>query len=152
MESDVGDVIWRAVNTGGKEGVCYNDANGMNHGLIYRLLMRWLVCSLGLWIAAALLGDRIDYNGRWQVIVIAGLILAAVNSIIRPIVVLLSLPAILFSLGLFMVVINGFMVFIVSKLYAPLHVDNFWWAILAGMIIGLVNYLVTTILESRENT
>ena len=122
----------------------------MNHGPLYRFLVRWIVCSLGLWIAAGLLGSHITYDSRLQVIIIAGLVLGLVNVIIRPIVVILSLPAILFSLGLFMIVINGFMVFLVSKLYTPLHVTNFWAAILAGMIIGLVNYLVTAILENRE--
>ncbi len=122
----------------------------MNHGLLYRFLVRWLVCSLGLWIAAGLFGHWVSYNSDLGVIVTAGLILALINSILRPIVVILSLPAILFSLGLFMVVINGFMVFLVSKLYAPLEITNFWVAILAGMIIGLVNYLVTAILENRE--
>lgn len=121
----------------------------MNHGLLYRFLVRWLVCSLGLWIAAGLLGSHITYSNKLSVI-IAGLVLAIINAIIRPAVVILSLPAILFSLGLFMIVINGFMVFLASKLYTPLHITNFWAAILAGMIIGLVNYLVTAILESRE--
>jgi putative membrane protein len=122
----------------------------MNHGLLYRFLVRWLVCSLGLWIAAGLLGSHLTYNNKFYVIIIAGLVLAVINAIIRPVVVILSLPAILFSLGLFMIVINGFMVFLVGKLYTPLHITNFWAAILAGMIIGLVNYLVTAILESRE--
>ena len=122
----------------------------MNHGLLYRFLVRWLICSLGLFIAAGLLGSHITYNSKLHVILIAGLVLAIINAVIRPIVVILSLPAILFSLGLFMIVINGFMVFLVSKLYTQLHVTNFWAAILAGMIIGLVNYLVTAILEKRE--
>jgi putative membrane protein len=121
----------------------------MNHGLIYRFLVRWLVCSLGLWIAAGLLGSNIDYETGGQII-IAGLILALINSIIRPFVVILSLPAILFTLGLFMIIINGFTVFLVSVFYDPLHISSFWVAILAGMIIGLVNYLVTAILENRE--
>jgi putative membrane protein len=122
----------------------------MNHGLLYRFLVRWLVCSLGLWIAAGLLGGAIDYNSDAKVIIVAGLILALVNSVIRPLVVILSLPAILFSLGLFMIIINGFMVFLVGWVYHPLEISNFWWAVLAGMIIGLVNYLVTAILENRE--
>jgi putative membrane protein len=121
----------------------------MNHGLIYRFLVRWLVCGLGLWIAAGLLGSNIDYETGGQII-IAGLILALINSIIRPFVVILSLPAILFTLGLFMIIINGFTVFLVSVFYDPLHISSFWVAILAGMIIGLVNYLVTAILENRE--
>lgn len=114
-----------------------------------RLFIRWFVCSLGLWVAAGLLSDRITYGGNLVVIIIAGLILAIVNAIIKPIVIILSLPAILFSLGLFMIVINGLMVMLVSKLYTPLEVTNFGAALLAGMVIGLVNYLVTAILEER---
>ncbi len=112
-----------------------------------RFLVRWFVCSLGLWIASGLLGDRITYGSQLGVIIVAGFILAIVNVIIKPVVVILSLPAILFSLGLFMIVINGLMVLIVSKLYTSLHVTNFGAAMLAGMVIGLVNYLVSTILE-----
>lgn len=114
-----------------------------------RFLIRWIVCSLGLWIAAALLGGRVSYESRLGVVIIAGLILALVNAVIKPIVIILSLPAILFSLGLFMIVINGLMVLLVSKLYSPLHVTNFGAAMLAGVVIGLVNYLVTAILEER---
>lgn len=115
-----------------------------------RFLLRWFVSSLGLWVAAGLLGERITYDSRLGVIVVAGLILAIVNTIIKPIVVILSLPAILFSLGLFMIVINGLMVLLVSKLYPDLYVSGFGVAILAGMVIGLVNYLVSTILEDRS--
>lgn len=116
------------------------------HNSFVRFLVRWLVCSLGIWIAAALLGNNLTYNNGWA-IVFSGLVLAIINSIIKPIVVILSLPAVLITLGLFMIVINGFTVFLASKLYTPLHVTNFGAAILAGMIIGLVNYLVTTIIE-----
>jgi putative membrane protein len=122
----------------------------MNHGFLYRFLVRWLVCALGLWIAAGLLGHRIQYGDSLGVIIIAGLILAIVNAIVRPIIVIFSLPAILFTLGIFMLIINGFMVVVVSWLYPSLQITSFWAAILAGVIIGLVNYLVTAILEMRK--
>jgi putative membrane protein len=118
--------------------------------LINRFLLKWLACSLGLWIAAGLLGGSIDYDSKVRVIVISGLVLALINMVIKPIVVLLSLPALLITLGLFMVVINGLMVLIASKLYGPLHVTNLWAAMLAGMVIGLVNYLLVTILEEQK--
>lgn len=114
-----------------------------------RFLIRWFVSGLGLWIAAGLLEGRITYASGLGVIVVAGFILAVVNTIIKPIVIILSLPAILFSLGLFMIVINGFMVLLVSKLYPQLYVRNFGAAMLAGICIGLVNYLVSTILEEQ---
>lgn len=118
---------------------------------IKSFLLRWFVSSLGLWIAAGLLGDSIDYDNKIRVIVISGLVLALINTIIKPIIVFLSLPAILITLGLFMIVINGATVAIAAKLYGPLHVTNFGAAILAGMIIGLVNYLVVTIIEDRKS-
>ena len=125
----------------------------MDKGFIYRFLVRWFVCGLGLWIAAGLLSKSVEFNttgSKLWVVVISGLILAAINSIIKPLAVLLSLPAILLTLGLFMVVINGFSVLLASWLYQPLHIQNFWAAMLAGVIIGMVNYLVTAVLESQD--
>ncbi len=118
----------------------------MNSSAI-RFLIRWGVCALGLWISAGLLGDKISYQNKLSVVIIAGLVLAIVNMVIKPVIVMLSLPALLFTLGLFMVVINGLMVVLVSKIYGSLEIANFWSAIFAGMIIGLVNYLVTAIVE-----
>lgn len=122
----------------------------MKRGPLARFILRWFVCGLGLWIAAGLLGQRVNYDERFGVIVIAGFLLAVVNVFIKPIVVILSLPAILFSLGLFMLVINGLMVLLVSWMYKPLHINTFGSAMLTGLVIGLVNYLLTTILENKE--
>lgn len=124
-----------------------NSINTRNKSFIYRFVFRWLVSSLGLWVAAGLLGSSIDYQSKFRVILIGGLVLTIVNTIVKPIVVFLSLPALLISLGLFMIVINGLMVMLASKLYDSLHVTNFWAAMLAGMVIGLVNYLVETIVD-----
>lgn len=111
-------------------------------------MLRWLTSSLGLWIAAGLFSG-ITYDNEPVVLVAAGFLLAIINSIIKPIVILLSLPAILFSLGLFIIVINGLMVLLLSSLYTRLDVASFSTAVLAGMVIGLVNYLVTAILEEK---
>jgi putative membrane protein len=117
---------------------------------IPRFLVRWLVCSLGLWIAASFLSSSISYDNKLRVIIIAGLVLAIINVVLKPILVIFSLPAIVLTLGLFMIIINGLTVFIASRLYHPLHVTNFWAAVFAGMVIGLVNYLVTAILEDAK--
>lgn len=122
----------------------------LHRGFFYRLVLRWLVCGLGLWIAAGLLHGSVSYGNHISVVIIAGLILAVVNAIVRPILVLASLPAILLTVGLFMLVINGLTVYIASKLYPALQISSFGIAILTGVIIGLVNYLVTAILEERS--
>jgi len=128
---------------------CYNK-HVRNRSPLYNFLLRWLVCSLGLWIAAGFLSSSISYGNEFMVIVIAGLVLAVINVIIKPILVIFSLPAILLTLGLFMIIINGLTVYLASKLYHPLHITNFWAAMFAGMVIGLVNYLVTHILEDTR--
>lgn len=123
---------------------------GATHqGFIYRFALRWLVCSLGLWIAAGLLSESVSYGNHVGAVIISGFVLAIINAILKPVLVVLSLPAILVSLGLFMLIINGLTVFIASKLYSGLQISSFGAAIVTGVIIGIVNYLVTAILEDR---
>jgi len=118
-------------------------------GFLYRFLLRWFVCTLGLWVAAGLLNGYVSYGNHTSAIIVAGFILAIINAVLKPIIVLLSIPAILVTLGLFMLVINGLTVYLASKLYSTLQISGFGAAILTGLIIGLVNYLVTAILEER---
>lgn len=113
-----------------------------------RILARWVVSALGLWVASGLLGvGRLSAANGWKTFIIAGLILALVNMALKPILVILSFPAIILSLGLFMLVINGFLILLVSKLYSSLYVKSLGVAIIAGIIVGLVNFLVTKVAE-----
>ena len=113
-----------------------------------RFAVRWAVSSLGLWIAAALLGaERLSVGGSWGTVVGAGFFLALVNMALKPLLVILSFPAVVLSLGIFMVVINGFLILIASWLYTPLFVKDLGVAIIAGIILGLVNFLVSQIWE-----
>lgn len=116
-------------------------------GIVYTFFMRWVICSLGLWIAAGIFSKYIGYNDKISVIFIGGALLAVFNMVIRPILVVISMPALLLSLGLFMIVVNGLVVYLVSLLYGPLTIAHFWVAIATGIVIGLVNYIVTAILE-----
>ena len=110
---------------------------------------RWLVSSLGLWVAAVILGSgHISFGSdKDATVVIAGLFLALVNMFVRPLLVFLSFPAIILSLGLFMLVVNGLLVLLVSRIYSSFYVSSIWVAIVAGVIVGLVNYLVSRILK-----
>jgi putative membrane protein len=119
----------------------------MQH-LATRFLVRWLVSTLGLWVAAAILGaSRLSVGDSWSTVVIAGLVLALVNMFLKPILIFLSIPALLITLGLFLLVVNGTVIWVASQLYSPLYVASFGWAIVAGVIVGLVNYIVTRVLE-----
>lgn len=114
------------------------------------LIVRWMLNSLGLWIAVRLFGTgyvsgaAVDAN--MHVFLIAGFIFSIVNAVLKPIVTILSLPAILFTLGLFTIIVNGMMVYISLKL-APNINMTFWNSVLTGLVLSLVNYIVSSVLE-----
>ena len=109
----------------------------------------WILNSIGLWVAVRIFGT--GYNDTELVasvwaFLFAGLIFSIVNSILRPVVIILSLPAILLTLGLFTIIVNGFMVYISLILAPGLHM-TFWNSVLAGIVLSLVNYIVSSALE-----
>lgn len=114
-----------------------------------KFLIRWFANSAGLFVAAHIF-NLVNYQNRLSVIVIAGFILALLNAFIKPILVIFTLPAVALTLGIFMIIINGFIVFLASVLYGRLQVSSFWAAVLVGMVIGLVNYIVTIVIEMIE--
>lgn len=122
----------------------------MNSGkeLAIRISLRWVANTFALWLAAWLISD-VSYGENFWVIVLAGLILSIVNTLVKPLVVMLSLPVIVFSLGIFTIFINGLMVWLVSLLLHSFEVTSFGAALLTGIIVGLVNYAVTSLLEEK---
>lgn len=114
-------------------------------------LIRLVLNACGLWIAIRVLGtgyNTHEITGNIGAFLLAGLIFSVINAILRPIVIILSLPAILLTLGLFIVVVNGFMVYISLLLVPGLHI-TFWHALLAGLVMSLLNYVVSGLLEQR---
>lgn len=112
-------------------------------------VLRWILNSIGLWVAFRILGTGygdVEFATGVSVFLLAGLVFSIINTILRPIVIILSLPAILLTLGLFTIVVNGFMVYLSLKLTPGLHM-SFWNSILTGIILSLVNYIVSSALE-----
>jgi putative membrane protein len=114
-------------------------------------LLRWGLNTFGLWVAVRLVGTGYSNEevtaGFWA-FVVAGLIFSLINSILRPVAIILSLPAILLTLGLFTLVVNGLMVYISLLLTPHLHM-TFLNSILTGIVLSLVNYIVSSALELR---
>jgi putative membrane protein len=89
------------------------------------------------------------------VLVVAGLVLFLANAIIRPIVIILTLPAVILTLGILLLFINAFTLWITEKIVPPFEVDGFWTYLGSVIIIWIVNMMVYAIFkpdrrESRE--
>ena len=114
--------------------------------------LRWILNTIGIWVAVRLLGvspASPDTTAMVSTFVIAGLIFSIVNSVLKPIITILALPAILLTLGLFTLVVNGLMVYI-SLALAPNLSISFGDAIIAGIVLSLVNYIVSNALDLRS--
>jgi putative membrane protein len=79
---------------------------------------------------------------------VAAFLLGIVNTIIKPILVLFTLPLTILTLGLFLLVINGLMLWLVSALVRGFHVSGFWGAVFGSILISLVSWLLSKFLPS----
>lgn len=107
-------------------------------------LQRWLINTLAVLVAVYVV-DGIHYQKPLDLFV-ASLLLGILNAVLRPVLMLLSLPLLLFTLGLFMLVINGLLLYFVGFLLKPhFHVDGFWDAFWGALIISLVSLVLNTV-------
>jgi putative membrane protein len=116
-----------------------------------RFSVRIIVNVIALYLAALLI-HGVDYHHNWWVLTITGIILALVNIIIKPILVVLALPAIVVTLGLFMIIINGFIVWLTHIVYHRFEISSFGAAVLVGLIVSLLNYILTRAGEAHHES
>jgi putative membrane protein len=104
-----------------------------------RFMQVWLINTFAVLLAAIILRGHIHYQTPVDLIV-ASLLLGILNAFVRPILMLLALPLLLFTLGLFMLVINALLLYFVGVLMGThFQVDSFGFAFLGAIIIGLVS-------------
>lgn len=108
--------------------------------------MRLLITSLVAFALSYLLSG-IAIDSFWTAIVLA-VVLAVLNAVVRPLLVLLTLPVTFLTLGLFLLVINALMILLADKLIDGFEVSNFWWALLFSLLLSGISSL----LYKRKNT
>lgn len=113
-------------------------------------IIRWLILSAGIWVAAWLVGG-IHLEG-WESTLLVGLILGLLNALIRPFLVLISIPLLVVTFGLFMLVVNtallGLTAWIAGKFDSILFsIDGFWDAFWGALIITIIGWLVSIVVK-----
>ncbi|MEV0331459.1 phage holin family protein [Nocardia asteroides] len=127
-----------------------------------QLAIRLVINAIAIWAAVAWI-DKIDIltpadSGNWGkalVILIVAAVFTAVNAVIKPIVKLLSLPFVILTLGLFLLIVNAGMLWLTAKITElsdyGLRVDGFWAALWGGVIISLVNWVLGIIVPDGDD-
>lgn len=127
-----------------------------------QLLIRLVINAVAIWAAAAWI-DKIDVIvpadwdqtwGKVAILLIVAAVFTGVNAVIKPIVSLLSLPFVVLTLGLFLLVVNAFMLWLTAEITEltdyGLRVDGFWAALWGGVIISLVNWVLGMIVPDGD--
>lgn len=112
-------------------------------------LIRGLITALGLWVASAILPGV--HSTGFLPILGAGLLLGLVNAIIRPVIIILTLPITIVTLGLFLLVINALMVILVGKMMGGFSVDGFLPALFTAIIVSIVSWIANGYVGPRGN-
>lgn len=116
------------------------------------VLLRILINAAALWVAVALL-DGLQFDGTWLALLGIALVLGIVNVIVKPILSVLSLPLVILTLGLFLLVVNAIVLAIVIAISGALDLglssDGFGWTFLGALVVSLVSWGLETVTGTR---
>ncbi len=119
----------------------------MLDNLIYFLLL-WGISSVSLWVASHVFsGIRFASSSS---LIVSALLLGFANAVIRPILIILTLPLTVLTLGLFLLVINAIMLLLVSALVRGFSISGFWTAFFAGILISILSLALGALLPGSE--
>jgi putative membrane protein len=106
------------------------------------LLVRWGLNALALWVTVQLVGGMSMAPGGLVPLLLAALVIGLVNAVVRPVMVLLTLPVTVLTFGLFLLVVNGLALALASVL-SPLQIAGFWSAVWGALVLSVVSALLS---------
>jgi putative membrane protein len=118
-------------------------------GMWMRLLFGWLSNVVALFVAAWLV-PGVGYGDDFWVLFIAALVFTTVNWLVRPLVIILALPAVILTLGLALILINTFMLYLTDWIVPSFETGSFWSTLLAAIIVSIVNLILSLVLKPEE--
>jgi putative membrane protein len=113
-----------------------------------RLLLVWILNAIAL-LAVAYLYPGVQVQD-WKAAAIAALVLGLVNTLVKPILVILTLPVTILTLGLFLLVINALLFWGVAQLVEGFHVAGFWAALLGAILYSVIGWLLSKLIPDRK--
>lgn len=113
-----------------------------------RILLRWASMALAFWVATQIVPGIEVVGSTWSYFWVA-LIFATINVTIGSIVKLLTLPAVILSLGLFIFVVNAAMITLTARWSDTLEVQDFWSALFAALIISIINWVTSKVFKKE---
>ena len=117
--------------------------------MLRRLAIRLAMNAAALYIAAWAL-PGVTYGDEWWTLLVAAAVFTEVNVLVKPVVTVLSIPFIVVTLGLFYFLLNILMLYLTDWIVPDFELDTFWWAVLAAIIVAVVNWVLHQMFADRE--
>jgi putative membrane protein len=117
--------------------------------MLPRLIFAWLSNVVALFVAAWIISP-VDYGDDFWVLFIAALVFTVVNVFVRPLVILLALPAVVLTLGLALILINTLMLYLTDWIVPSFETGSFWATLGAAVIVSIVNLILNLVLKPDE--
>jgi putative membrane protein len=118
--------------------------------ILREFLAHWGVTALALWLTSFIF-HGISFSSK-KSLLISALLLGLVNAVIRPVVVILTIPLTLITFGLFLLVINAVMMMLVSALVPGFRISGFWTAFFASIVVTLISIFVGMLIFGPEDS
>lgn len=113
-------------------------------------IVKLIISTLAVLITAYLLpGVEIVDNNFFTALIVAA-VLAFLNAVVKPVMIILTIPITFVTLGFFLLVINALMILLAAKIVDGFHVDGFWWALLFSVILSIVTSVMESIGRKNE--
>jgi putative membrane protein len=112
---------------------------------LLRFLGSWIINTAAVALTVSILRNHISYGDKLGNLLIASFLLGILNAFVRPILMLIALPLLIFTLGLFTLVINALLLCLLSLLLPFFHVDSFGYAFLGALIISIISVLLNAL-------
>lgn len=113
-----------------------------------RLLLGWAINAIALFLLPYIV-PAVQLKGFGTALIVA-LVIGLLNTFIRPVLFILTLPITVLTLGLFTLVLNGLMFWIASRFIDGFAVGGFWWAVLAALIYSIISWAISSLLLDTE--
>lgn len=111
-----------------------------------KILVRLMINAAALWVAVRLV-PGVSFTGNWRLLLVVALVFGILNALLKPLLMILTLPFLLITLGLFTFVLNAFLLWTTSALSGAMglgfHVEGFWAAFLGALVVSAVSLVLS---------
>lgn len=112
---------------------------------LIRIIVDIVISAAAIGLTALVLPGIHIQPFSWTTLLLLGVVIGVIDSLVRPVLTLLSLPLTILTLGLFQVVLNALLLYVASFFVPAFTIDTFWWAVLGGIVLGIIHGILEAI-------